>query len=350
MLVDIEYEAVCGHEAVRTITTLNKPFPSLERQHRKEQAMKTRFLAIFVIALCFRAVNTEAAVGSPLPNRLSIGSDRDMSEGAVSNANQSFGTLLKFTNITNGLADSRGVAIGLLNGFPSFAAYTAYTISNNYSAFLKYKPLMDPNKELKLVTYVGYQLPTGGSINSLESRPTVGIVSQITSNSFVAAFTPTNLCVIVLIPGLQRYTIEVPEISYSNSWPATLGRPLQTPPPSLNLIAFPPERTTNDVVVIDSLWGRHAFELRISITAQNKKSYFTQFGDAIGNVPPSLSLTKTHLRTSFSRGSRVSILSSPDLSNWIIATNFSDLGGMGQLELPYSNNSQPRFFYRVGIR
>lgn len=310
--------------------------------------MKNRLLAALVVALAFCVVNTRATDSQVPPALIHIGTDQEMFEGAVNNVNHAFGTNLKFTNITNGTADSRpAYSVGLAAGFPSFAAYTSFTISNNYYHFLRFKPLMDPSKELKLYTYVVYAYDTGGTVVSLESRPTVGIVSAITSNSFVSAFAPTNLCVVIPIPGLEEYVMEVPGV-YTNSWPATAGRPAQTPPPSLNLVTFPPELTTNGVVVINSIWGRHAFDLRVSIKVGGVKYHYTQFGSKLGS-PPTLNLSLTSVSSQFSRGARVTIMTSTDLRSWLTATNFSDLSGVGQFSLPYSKN-QPRLFYKVGVR
>ncbi len=303
--------------------------------------MKTRFLAIFVIALCFRAVNTEAAVGSPLPNRLSIGSDAALKEGAVTNGSRSATTLLYYTNNAGQLKVAQ-LPQGQLQ-FVSYEAFRMYAISNASKVFNAWKTNMDGGTTLRWIALIGYIEPVeGNAFYSLISDVKIGPISTITSNLFATSLNLTNNSVIVPVSGLQGFSVEVRGV-YTNHWPTTSGRT------GINIVQPPPpELTTNNVVVMNPWYcrGTNATEVRISISAGGTTAWYTQSGDRLG--PSTLSMTN-NLSCSFARGAIVQIESSTNLTSWSTVTNFSDLGKVGFISIPINRN-RPREFFRVGTR
>jgi len=306
--------------------------------------MRNLLIATLVVTFFLCVVDTEGVI-IPLPPpppappvMLSIGSFDALNEGAVTNEEQAFGTTLFYTN-NAGVRNSSGSGFG--GKFPSFEAYKAYTISNAFSIFSEWKPFMDPNKVLRWRSYVGYAT-LGNAFNSLECDIKLGLVSLITSNTFANAFDPTNLCTIIPVKGLEQFVVEVKGL-YTNSWPAQgqLARQVIPSP-------FPPERTTNNIVVLNLWYSLGTNEVRFTIKAGEKTRRYTQFGDPL-DVPPVIRMTTDCITASFARGALARVESSTNLVNWTIVANISDTEGLGFISLPYTIN-KPCQFYRVGIQ
>jgi len=306
--------------------------------------MRNLLIATLVVTFFLCVVDTEGVDLPTLPARLSIGSFTALNEGAVTINGQSFGTTLYYTN-NAGVFDSRTSGLG--TQFQSFATYKAYTISNTFWMFSQFRPEMDPNKVLRWRIYVGFgEQSLGNTFNSLVCDTKIGTVSSVTSNTFANAFNPTNICAIVPVQGLQQFMVEVKNI-YTNSWPAPINQSSRSRVESV-LPYFPPERTTNNVVILNPWYSLGTNEVRFTIKAGGKTRRYTQFGDAL-DTPPVVAMTNECVTASFARGALARVESSTNLVNWTIVANISDTEGLGFISLPYTIN-KPCQFYRVGIQ
>lgn len=308
--------------------------------------MKIRFLAAFVVAYALCVVNTEAAVGSPLPSKLPMmGSDLAFRTWIVTNQMVSVGTYVLYTNDTGLLINGFGYLKGLT--FRSESEYQSYVRSNGFRLFMSNSNSFPQTKPLHFLIDVGYYLPdldSGGPIYVMNVHKQIGLPATVTSNSFVGNI-PFQEHAYFRVPDLEAFTVEVRGL-YTNSWPRIVGRH-----DGANLVPPAPlELTTNNYVVLNPWYsvGTNQTEVRISIKVGGKTRWYTQFGESLDSTP-AIRLTGNTIECSFARGAIATIETSTNLAYWSSFTNFSDLKGVGSFSVTIPKD-QPRKFFRVGIQ
>ncbi len=298
--------------------------------------------------MTFLCVDSMKGFDQPaLPASLPMGSVEAFRSWIVTNQVIHYNNAIYFTN-TSGELEGYG-NFGAKN-FNSYTTYLQFTGSNSFNLFNSRRSAMDPDKMLQFFVTIDYYIPEiaqvgwAGWVRALYLEANVGLVSSITSNSFVTV-NPKYEFVYMNVPGLEQFKVEVKGV-YSNSWPAQIAGPgTQSDSPT----QFPPEFTTNNYVVLNSWYSMgDTNETRISIKVGGKTRRYTQFGQPL-DKNPTVTIKPESLFASFARGAQVTIESSTNMINWTSVTNFSDTKGTGFISLPYTKN-QPREFFRVGIR
>lgn len=305
--------------------------------------MKTnRLIAAIMAAFALGVVNTKGVETQALPASLPIGSVEAFRSWIVTNQMVSVNNILYFTN-TSGVLEGGGTFGG--KNFNSYLAYQQFTGSNSLSLFNQLRSSMDSSKMLRFAVTVKYYIPElGGLVQTLLIHTNIGIVSTITSNSFVTAPVENELSY-VHVAGLQQFTVEVSGL-YTNSWPAIVGRPQQSPPAGFTPPIFPPELTTNNYVVLNQWYSMGTNDVTFSITTDGKTRRYNRFGEAFDR-PPVMSIHGNVISASFTRGATITFESSPNLINWNPVATFIDSGAFGNCSIQY-NSTQPKLFFRAG--
>lgn len=307
-----------------------------------------RLIAALMVAFSLCVVSTKGSIGDGPPNKLpmlgSVGAYRGW---IVTNQILSVSTSVRYTN-GSGLLVGPGNLKGIK--FASEASYQSYIRSNGFRIFSENVNLFDPAKPLFFVVDIGYGLPEldqSGVVLVTRVRKAIGLPSTVTSNSF-AESVPFDEHAYVSVPGLQAFRVEVRGL-YTNSWPATSGKSSNSG--DANVISlFPPELTTNNFVVLNPWYSMatNGTEVRIAIMVNGKTTWYSQFGEVLNNVP-TIRLIGNSLNCTFAKGARVAVETSTNMVQWSSFTNFSDLGGVGSISVPMTND-RPRQFFRVGIQ
>lgn len=309
--------------------------------------MKTRFFAALTTAFLFLCVDKTRGTDNQLPPAsLPVGSPTVFRSWIVTNQIVQVNNRLYYT-ATNGQAGDWG-NFGWKT-FSSYPSYQQFTSSNFFRVFNEARTFMDANKQLRQFVLVEYYIPDldiNYAIRVMEINTNIGIVSTITSNSFLSAPSLMELGY-VRVPGLQRFVVEVNGL-YTNSWPAQPGRPPQTPPLGFNPPQFPTELTTNNYVVLNKWYSMGTNQATFTIVTPALTRRYNRYGERL-DVPPTIRVSNDCALVSFVRGATITIECSSNFVNWTTVTNFTDHAAIGAYSMPI-NKSQPCTFFRAGSR
>ena len=212
---------------------------------------------------------------------------------------------------------------------------------------------MDTATGFRELTTLAYQMiePYGTLPKILVGDTYLGTIATITTNSFVGASFPTNVLVVISVPGLTNYS-HTDDAGYRYVWPVPVMTTNSPPDMETNNIlpGYPDELTTNGLVILNSVWGQATNRVRFTIGAGGVTNVYTQFGDKI--KPAMFSWTNgASLAISATRGADLTVISSTNLLDWsdettVVVTNISGLSGTNQFVIPIDPSS-PESFFRV---
>lgn len=181
------------------------------------------------------------------------------------------------------------------------------------------------------VTYNSYA-PTGsGTYLGLNFNTNVPSISGITSD-FIKGVAPNVEHVLIPVPSLQQFTIEVQSnayTGYTNTWTPEKGWTIPQHWPQ----SYPLELTTTNLLVLNQWICDAELRSRLIVVSSGQTNTYTQHGGLI--VPPAPNMVSPHrLDVHMPCGSDVIVERSRDLKNWSgmasapwsLGTNFISLG------------------------
>lgn len=288
-------------------------------------------MAMATMILAASATSAFSTDTNNLPMKLPIGSEQECWEWAVTNRPCMVNFQMYFTNHSGFM-----IAPFILSGTKEFHSYQAFhtcMVSNELHMFNSYRQQMDDSKTVRFVVIVYYYMNnTGEFYNCLIMRTNLGFPPLINSNS-IAGIVPTNVWVILDVPNLQRFSVETD--TYTYTWPSQGLEPT---------IGYPPELTTNNLVVINQVHALNTSRIRLTIGTGSHTNRYTQFGDML--TAPSLNLGDTSITVTVSRGADTTVEATTNLTDWVFVSTNSDLAGAGIMTLPVAKDL-PRRFYRA---
>jgi hypothetical protein len=275
-------------------------------------------LAIFVIAVTSllpfpqkAQAQTPNSIQPPtaLPDSLPIWPKQLMLDWVVTNSQCFTACEVTYTNKANPTTYD-GYGTGGNYKWDTYASFNSYIATNAFAIFTQNKDGMLPTSGVTYNPYVYGDAGPWGRIITLFTMTNVGIVPEITYDSF-ASVQPSSGRVILKVPGLQYFSIET--TNYSYTWTPTGAR--QNPPYPISSY----EWTTNDTVVLSPYFSLPTNRVRFEIAVAGVTNKYTEYGEAIRT---SLSMkSKSMLEAHVARGSDTCIVSSTDLLNWTTMTN-----------------------------
>lgn len=237
---------------------------------------------------------------------------------------------------------------GTPTSFDSYAQYRAYLTSNVMSAVTMWQTNgNDPNTPMRIAAPILYLWNTPYTPSVIDTN---GIkLSDITSN-LVDSIVPRYLFVIISVPGLQQFTVNVTNSAsyYSNGWSAVTGTSFPKIMGNAIVNPYPPEKTTTDTLVLNPWYLERTNHVRFLLESTNDTGTYTQLGP---RITPATLLSSPgpgciRIQANYTPGSDTDFLCSTDMMNWVPVPT-TVLSSNVTSETVLINKSSPNMYFRT---